>query len=200
MEGHGRESLFEEIDLSRTVGWFTSIYPVLLEVKSATPEDGLKAVSECLKGVPNKGVGYGLLRYMSKDEQIISKLERMTESEVSFNYLGQTDQMFSEGKGFVVSSQWRGPDRSAKGKRKYLIEVTGFITEGKLQVIWKYSRQLHDRSTIEKLAKAYLQALSRLIQFCQSSNAGENMPSDFSLAKLKQSELNRLLKDVEFEV
>ena len=200
VEGHGREYLFEEIDVSRTIGWFTAIYPILLEVKGATSEDVLKAVSEQLRKVPNGGIGYGLLRYMKKDDNLKPKLNQMAEAEVSFNYLSQIDQMFGEGKGFVVANERHGLDRSPGGKRRYLIEVVGVIAEGRLQVIWNYSRNLHNSGTIERLAEEYIQALSRLIRVPHPSGAKEDVAPDFPLAKLKQSELDRLLEDVEFEV
>ncbi|MBW4592042.1 MAG: amino acid adenylation domain-containing protein [Brasilonema angustatum HA4187-MV1] len=69
LEGHGREDLFEDVDLSRTVGWFTSIFPVLLKLENQNNlGEVLKSVKEQLRRIPNKGIGYGILRYLSIDE------------------------------------------------------------------------------------------------------------------------------------
>ena len=94
LEGHGREALDEEgLDVSRTVGWFTTIYPVLFALPAGNnSEDWIKGVKEQLRAVPNKGMGYGLLRYLSEDEDVVTSLQAMTPSQISFNYLGQFDQ------------------------------------------------------------------------------------------------------------
>ncbi len=87
LEGHGREDLFTDVDVSRTVGWFTSLFPVLLDISAATdPGEALKLVKEELRAVPNRGIGYGLLRYLSGTDALPAP-----QPEVSFNYLGQLD-------------------------------------------------------------------------------------------------------------
>ncbi|TMC21727.1 MAG: amino acid adenylation domain-containing protein [Chloroflexi bacterium] len=103
MEGHGREELLDEmLDVSRTVGWFTSLYPVVFILQQnggMEPSDRLsqqrrwiKTIKEQLRSVPHKGVGYGLLRYLSDDPELREQLASALPSEVSFNYLGQFDQ------------------------------------------------------------------------------------------------------------
>src|SRR5262249_7799663 len=94
LEGHGREVLDEEgFDVSRTVGWFTTIYPVLFALPSGgNKEDWIKAVKEQMRAVPNKGIGYGLLRYLGGDLDVATRLQSMSPSQISFNYLGQFDQ------------------------------------------------------------------------------------------------------------
>ncbi|MEE8584779.1 MAG: amino acid adenylation domain-containing protein, partial [Acidobacteriota bacterium] len=88
LEGHGREDLFEDVDLSRTVGWFTAVYPLLLQVEESGPGPALKSVKEQLRGVPGRGLGYGLLRYLGQGRETARRLEEMPQAEVSFNYLG----------------------------------------------------------------------------------------------------------------
>lgn len=91
-EGHGREDLFDDVDLSRTVGWFTTIFPVLLELKAADNlGDAIESIKEQLRAVPKRGIGYGVLRYLSGDADITSQLSAKPQPEVSFNYLGQFD-------------------------------------------------------------------------------------------------------------
>ncbi|MFP3519132.1 condensation domain-containing protein, partial [Pseudomonas sp. SIMBA_077] len=92
LEGHGREELFDSIDLSRTVGWFTSLYPVRLHAEGELPE-AIKAVKEQLRAVPAKGLGYGLLSYLGAPHAQES-LANLTAPRITFNYLGQFDRQF----------------------------------------------------------------------------------------------------------
>src|SRR5204862_2912758 len=93
LEGHGREDLFPDVDLSRTVGWFTTLYPVALTVPvDGDPGTVLKSVKEQLRAVPRKGIGYGALRYLTDAEGLHGPVP----PQVSFNYLGQFDHGFAE--------------------------------------------------------------------------------------------------------
>src|SRR5262249_20607140 len=83
LEGHGREEIIENIDLSRTVGWFTTIFPVLLDLRdSQTPADALKLIQQQLQRIPNRGIGYGLLRYLSRDLQIRERFSELPQAEI----------------------------------------------------------------------------------------------------------------------
>ena len=97
LEGHGREELGEEVDVSRTVGWFTTMYPVRLEIKAGSSSGAaLKGIKEQLRGIPQRGIGYGLLRYMRGTEEEQKTLQGASAAQVSFNYLGQVDQVLTE--------------------------------------------------------------------------------------------------------
>ena len=96
MEGHGREELFEDVDVSRTVGWFTSKYPVKLEAESEEIGEALKEIKELMRAIPKRGIGYGVLRYVSEDEEVKRRMRVGGKAEVRFNYLGQFDQVFKE--------------------------------------------------------------------------------------------------------
>src|SRR6185503_20884979 len=88
LEGHGREDLFEDVDLSRTVGWFTTLFPVMLDIRRIShPGEALQAVKEQLRQVPNHGIGYGLLRYLNEDPQVGQQLREQLKTEISFNYM-----------------------------------------------------------------------------------------------------------------
>ncbi|OMF36024.1 condensation domain-containing protein, partial [Paenibacillus peoriae] len=101
LEGHGREAIVPDIDITRTVGWFTSQYPVLLGVDGkAEVGQRIKRVKEDLRHVPHKGIGYGILKYMSQDDAHHSLA---LQPEISFNYLGQFDQDLENGD-IVLSS------------------------------------------------------------------------------------------------
>jgi fengycin family lipopeptide synthetase B len=199
LEGHGREDIFEGVDLSRTVGWFTTIYPLLLNLeKVSDPGEGIKSVKEQLRNTPNRGLGYGLLRYLSGDEMIAAALRSLPQAEVSFNYLGQLDQALPADSPFEPARESCGPVHSPRGSRKHALDVRGSIARGKLQLAWNYSDNVHRHSTIERLSQNYIEALRALIAHCQSPEAGGYTPSDFSLAELDQEALDKAFEDVEF--
>jgi amino acid adenylation domain-containing protein/non-ribosomal peptide synthase protein (TIGR01720 family) len=194
LEGHGREEIVEGCDLSRTVGWFTTIFPVLLEVSnSAAPGETLKSVKEQLRRVPNRGIGYGLLRYLRGDETISTQLEKLPQAQVSFNYLGQLDQVFSDGITlFILTSDPVGQSRGKLGRRKYLIEIDGAVRNGRLQVELVYSNELHRQQTIKAVAESLIRRLRKLIEHCVLREVREYTPSDFPLARLNERQLAQI--------
>jgi amino acid adenylation domain-containing protein/non-ribosomal peptide synthase protein (TIGR01720 family) len=193
LEGHGREEIFAEVDLSRTVGWFTTIFPVLLELREVDhPGEALKSVKEQLRCIPHGGIGYGLLRYLNGDEAIAEKLRTLPQAEVSFNYLGQFDQVLSSDSMFGLTKESSGPEHSQLGHRSYLLDVNAFVAGGQLQLDWIYNEHRHQRATIEGLAKGFVAALQALIAHCQSPEAGGYTPSDFPLARLDEQKLSKL--------
>ncbi len=197
LEGHGREDILDDVDLSRTVGWFTTIYPVSLDLEDADgPGEALKTVKEQLRRVPQRGIGYGLLRYLSEDEKAIKSLQALSQAEVSFNYLGQFDQALSETGPFRLARESRGPERNLRGRRSHLLGINGSITGGQLQLDWTYGENLHRRATIEALAQSFMEALRALIAHCQSPKAVGYTPSDFPDAELDQEDIDALMMEV----
>ncbi|GAB4190120.1 MAG: hypothetical protein Fur006_31930 [Coleofasciculaceae cyanobacterium] len=193
LEGHGREAIANDIDLSRTVGWFTTIFPVVLTLEGILePGEALKAIKEQLRSIPNRGIGYGVLRYLSKDAQ----LPTLPQAEVRFNYLGQFDQVLPESSLFKLAHQTPGASRSIAGDRRYLLDINGFVLGGELQLEWTYSEQIHQPTTIERLAREYLKALRSLITHCQSPDAGGYTASDFPQANLNQKDLEQFLAKI----
>jgi amino acid adenylation domain-containing protein/non-ribosomal peptide synthase protein (TIGR01720 family) len=193
LEGHGREELFEGVDITRTVGWFTAVYPIVLDPGAEVgPGEALKAVKEQLRAVPGKGVGYGILRYLRDDAALREQLAAMPKPEVNFNYLGQLDQALPESSPFRRARESAGHAMSPKNKRRHLINVVASVSSGKLSVRWFYSEARHRRSTIEELSQAFQSALEALIAHCLSPEAGGYTPSDFQKAKLGQDDITLL--------
>ncbi|MBV9790246.1 MAG: non-ribosomal peptide synthetase, partial [Chloroflexi bacterium] len=192
LEGHGREDLFEDVDLSRTVGWFTSLYPVLLTVDSAAdPGAAIKAIKEQVRQVPQRGVGYGLLRYLNNAEET-APLRAMPAAEVIFNYLGQLDRGAPTAGLLKPARGSSGLAQSADSPRGHLLEITGSVYEGVLQFSWVYSQAIHQRATIERVADDFMATLQDLIAHCLAPDAGGFTPSDFPLAQLDQNTLDKL--------
>jgi amino acid adenylation domain-containing protein/non-ribosomal peptide synthase protein (TIGR01720 family) len=193
VEGHGRESLDESLDISRTVGWFTTIYPVRLELKEGEDAgDGLKRVKEEVRGIPRRGIGYGLLRYLSGGE-IREQLDGRARAEVSFNYLGQFDQTLGNLELFGSVQEEAESARSGCNLRSHLLDIKAYVHKGRLQVEWVYSEAVHERTRIEALAGEFMAALRRLIAHCLSPEAGGFTPSDFPEAELSQGDLDDLI-------
>ncbi|MEK7327797.1 MAG: condensation domain-containing protein, partial [Chloroflexota bacterium] len=170
LEGHGREDIAPDVDVSRTVGWFTTLYPVRLDRPDDDPGEALKSVKEQLRRIPQRGLGYGLLRYLG-DESTREQLQALPPAEVSFNYLGQIDQALSGEALFDLAREGRGPERSLRGERAHLIDINGGIVGGRLQMEWTYSVAFHRRATIERVAEAFIAALRAIIAHCQSPDA-----------------------------
>jgi non-ribosomal peptide synthase protein (TIGR01720 family) len=191
LEGHGREPIFEDVDVSRTVGWFTTIYPVLLHVEQHdSPGDALRSIKEQLRAVPNRGLNYGVLRYLKNSGVQAGPAHNLPE--VGFNYLGQFDQSLAEDSNFSVAGESSGPVFSPRNKRPWLLQVDGYVQEGQLRLTFDFSRNMHRRATIESLSRDVLRALQVLISHCLSPEAGGFTPSDFPLASLDAKKLGRL--------
>jgi amino acid adenylation domain-containing protein/non-ribosomal peptide synthase protein (TIGR01720 family) len=198
LENHGREELFDDVDLSRTVGWFTCIFPALLGLPGAGgPGEALKAVKEQVRGVPAGGIGYGVLRYLCDDARRQALFEQFPEAEVSFNYTGRSGQTYSENALLAATGGNIGPAHSPLARRRYVFEVTGGVSAaGCLRIAWLYSENLHRRETVERLACGFTDALSEIISHCLSPGAGGHTPSDFAGAGLSQGELDDLLTEL----
>ena len=194
VEGHGREALFEDVDVSRTVGWFTSIYPVLLDTPGNRDSGALlKRVKERQRAVPRRGVGYGLLRYLREDDEIAEQLRQKPAAQILFNYLGQFDDAATEDSPFAPARESSGPTQSPEGERRYLFEVNGSVERGELHMVWTYSGAMYKRATVEQLADDYLSALRELVMLARGGEGAALTAADFPKAKLKQEHLDKLL-------
>jgi amino acid adenylation domain-containing protein/non-ribosomal peptide synthase protein (TIGR01720 family) len=188
LEGHGREHLDDSIDLSRTVGWFTTIFPVALRLPDPAAGWGaaLRAVKEQLRAVPGRGLGYGALRYLS------DTLPAADPAPVSLNYLGQLDA--DAGGPFRTVPGGLSGDQDPAARRTHLIDVIGRVEGGRLELVWEYSTARHDHATVRDLAERTAAALRAVLAHC-TSGAGGRTPSDFPLAGLDQAGVDALVGD-----
>ncbi|MBJ6641535.1 amino acid adenylation domain-containing protein [Streptomyces sp. DHE7-1] len=189
LEGHGREDqLFEDVDLSRTVGWFTSLYPVALTVPAGDWGTALKSVKEQLRAVPDRGLGYGVLRHLARDE----RLTGAPGPGITFNYLGRFD--WSADTGALVGSVPGGlGGAEAPGtERPHLLDVVARVEDDRLEITWYYSAGRHRAETVTSLAEGMLRALGDIVAHCAQPHAGGRTPSDFPLARLDQAAVDRI--------
>jgi non-ribosomal peptide synthase protein (TIGR01720 family) len=197
LEGHGRENLFDDVDVSRTVGWFTSLYPVCLQwTGSNNAGDAVRSVRRQLNRIPNRGIGYGLLRYLNDDAEVRRKLQAHPPPEITFNYHGQVDSTFAEDLPIGGAQESFGSVQSPRQTRTQLLDIVSGVTDGQLKVAWTYNRDLHLRSTIDRLAESFAKHLRALISASRDPRAVEYKPEDFPLAKLNQDQLNKVLSKV----
>jgi amino acid adenylation domain-containing protein/non-ribosomal peptide synthase protein (TIGR01720 family)/FkbM family methyltransferase len=195
LEGHGREQFVETVDVTRTVGWFTTIFPVVLPATSDDPGANLKRTKEQLRQIPREGFGYGLLRYLSRDSSVVDQMRELPRAEVCFNYWGQLDQMFPST--LFRAGLYRGFNRSPKQTRTYLLEINSSIVNGQLQTAWCYSENVHRRSTVENLANRFIAALRALIAHCQGRDALVYSPDDFPDVELSEHQLENVLAELD---
>ncbi|MFP2956465.1 amino acid adenylation domain-containing protein [Myxococcus sp. 1LA] len=193
LEGHGREALFDDVDVSRTVGWFTSSFPLEVELPEAgSPGDALRGLRDARRLLPVNGLGYGLLRHLRDDTA--ASLKGAPRAEVGFNYLGQLDAAARGSERFALTEEASGPWHGAGGRRPHRLEVNAVVREGRLKVTWVYSTHVHHRATIEAVAGDFMTSLHALMEGRGTPDAARRSPGDFPLARLSSTSLERLLR------
>ncbi len=167
LEGHGREEIHEKLDLSHTIGWFTSIFPVSLSINDPyNLEDSIRLVKETLEKVPHKGIGYGVLSYLTDEGTNL-----LTNPSLRFNYLGQWDNALQTEGLFSFSDEFYTASNSKENHPAYLIDINSQIINGCLQFSWGYSTNHYKKNTIEKWSENYIKNIRKIINSCK-----ENIP------------------------
>ncbi|MCD5997466.1 amino acid adenylation domain-containing protein, partial [Pseudomonas sp. CDFA 602] len=194
LEGHGRTPGADapaDLDLSRSVGWFTALYPLQLAPGGQSPAHAIKAIKEQVRQVPGQGVGYGVLRYLGEGG-LADQLAAREAPHVIFNYLGQFDPGRSAGGLFTWAEEDLGAslDPSADADSEWVI--AGQVRDGCLQLSWRYGAERFDSEVVQGLAERYLATLSELVDHCLSPGVAGVTPSDFPLANISQVQLDAL--------
>jgi non-ribosomal peptide synthase protein (TIGR01720 family) len=183
MEGHGREEIAAGLDLSRTVGWFTSIYPVLIDLEEVQDlASQLRVARQQLQAVPHRGIDYGVLRYLCDDSELRRQMAALPTPQVNFNYLGQVvpaaagDEL-EQTLFFGLAPESPGPEQSPSAARSALLYVVGIVTDGSLDMRWLYSREVFERSTIELVANTTMNELRAIIGGSTAGHADKALQS-----------------------
>ncbi|MDO3682129.1 non-ribosomal peptide synthetase, partial [Paenibacillus ehimensis] len=194
LEGHGREEIIPDVDVSRTVGWFTSQFPVVLELGQDEPVgQRIKRVKEGLRHIPNKGIGYGILRYLSAPQE---GMKFGVEPEISFNYLGQFDQDYKDND--LESSAYSGGlSISENAALDFALDLNGMVSEGELVLTILYGTTQYRRETVERLGGLLQSSLREIIAHCVAKERPELTPSDVLFKGLTLEELERLAERTE---
>ncbi|MCJ8273490.1 MAG: amino acid adenylation domain-containing protein, partial [Psychrosphaera sp.] len=187
LEGHGREDLDETIDLSQTVGWFTSLYPLTLSSDSFDYQSLICAVKEQTRATPNRGIGFGLLKYLARDEALLSA----PAGEILFNYLGQFDQSINDDNYLNPASESMGSTVSERRKQTYGLAFNGAVNDGRLNFGLNFDRARYTEQSMQALAGHVQAGLITLVNHCLEADAGCLTPSDFALANISADNLKQ---------
>lgn len=191
VEGHGREEIGEALDVSRTVGWFTTMVPTLLDLEACEEiSDCIKTVKEELRKVPNKGLGYGVLKYLTAAEYK-QELEFTLHPEICFNYLGQFDWDVTTGV-FEPSAYGTGSSIDPNRPSEYKLSLNGMVIDGELVFTCEYAAEVYRRETVECWMTRYAEQLRRLIAHCTQQIHSEKTASDFSSSGLEIDEVESI--------
>lgn len=188
------EDLFDDTNISLTVGWFTTQFPVCLTLeKDNNIAEVIKSIKEQLRGIPNKGIGYGLLRYLHHDVSVREQLSLENNNEISFNYLGQFVNVHENSSLISIADQPSGFSVSDANHRTHIIGLNAFISNGELMISWSYSGNLHKKETIENLGNIYIIELQQIVEHCLQPESKGYTPSDFPFTNINQDELDDVL-------
>ena len=198
LEGHGREAALidEAADISRTVGWFTTTYPVVIERIAAGDTGTLLTtvigMKEKLRAIPNKGMGYGLLRYLSGKEAA----PHTGRADITFNYLGDFGEVVNnEGEQvFQYAKEDRGAELDATAASETALGISGHTSSGILYMNISYSPAQYREETIRQLLDAYQASLSSIANLLPQQLAGQRTPSDLTYKSLNLDEIRHLEK------
>ncbi|WP_298420578.1 non-ribosomal peptide synthetase [uncultured Kordia sp.] len=202
LEGHGREDIFNTIDVTGTVGWFTSFYPLQINIGNVTnTSDLIKSTKEQLRLIPDKGMGYGVLRYFHPSESVRQTLANIP-WDIGFNYLGQFDNTMSGGTNewLARSVEGMGNSLSLETPFRTRLEINCSITGGQLIIVFGYVPKEYKKETIVKIAEGYVQKLKEIIKHCSEKEGVDFTPADYGLnGQLDYKELENFLESDETE-
>ncbi|MCX8130378.1 MAG: amino acid adenylation domain-containing protein [Clostridia bacterium] len=185
LEGHGREDIFEDIDVSRTVGWFTSIYPVRLRMNETDMDLQIKSLKEQIRGIPNKGIGFGILKYLN------GILRYDGQKHIRFNYLGDFKNISSSSV-FEVSNGITGSDCCKSNHMTCRLDINAMVFEDKLEISITYSKNKYTGETVQKFIDTFIERIREIISYCCSKDQVEFTPSDFDTIEISQNELDNM--------
>ncbi len=194
MEGHGREEIIDKVDITRTVGWFTTIYPFVLDVSSSKNEiENLIGIKEDLRKIPNNGIGYGILKYLSGE--ILTELK----PSIIFNYLGDfgNNDGGEEPSSLQFSSESIGENSNELNKADVLLDVSGVLLSDQLTMSIVFNERNYKTETIQRLADCFESNLSNLINSLSKIKKSYKTPSDLSFTGISQTEIDTISANTE---
>ena len=190
LESHGRMVEADAPDISQTVGWFTTVHPLLLSSGSEDVGEVIKRIKEQLRAIPGEGAGYGVLREIIEDSELVEAAEAQP-AQLIFNYLGQMDQVIGQESDFASAKEPIGPVYSPDYPREHQLSFNGMVTGGCLTFTLDYSKDEYKEERINNLVDSLKTALSKIVEHCTAQEKGVYTPSDFPLAELQQSSLDK---------
>lgn len=198
LEGHGREDIIPEVDINRTVGWFTSTF--LIHLNTNFENDLARQIienKEMLRAIPDKGIGYGILKYLSQNTEN-QNIGFHKKPEILFNYLGQFDSDVPKGV-FSVANEASGKTQADEYNALYPLSILGMVANHRLCMTFGYDAYKLEGQLVEKLVNQYQIILGKLIDFCAKQNTKTLTPSDLTHKSISIDALNSLQRKYDFE-
>ena len=203
VEGHGRDAFVDGLDVSRTVGWFTTVFPLSLELRERSAEAAVRSARAALRGLPMRGGAHGLLRYLHPDASLRRALAELPRSELLFNYLGSVDDLLPPDSPFEWAPEPGGRERSPAAPRAYRIEVNARVEKRSLTLDIEYSSAVHRAVSIARLGNAITTALSAIsvqasaptsrFEFANLDDTGLKRVTDLSQNKRVEQRVRRVV-------
>ncbi|MHB9940923.1 non-ribosomal peptide synthetase [Clostridium sporogenes] len=185
LERHGREAINDYVDVSRTVGWFTSMYPAYFSIEHEDIEDNIKSLKEQFRNIPNNGFNYSILKFLNKE------LKGQESKYVRFNYLGDFDNIIDKEK-LNISDIEFGLCSDNKNSLTAPIDIAAIIINKKLRVTAEYSKRRFKDEIVEKFIESYIETLKLILDKCSNKGFREFTPSDFDAVNISQEDLDAL--------
>ncbi|OEU67170.1 MAG: hypothetical protein BBJ57_13610 [Desulfobacterales bacterium PC51MH44] len=194
LEGHGRENVINGQNISRTVGWFTSIYPVLFDL----PVDRdigyqIKVIKETIRKVPNRGIGYGILKYLTRPDKK-KELSFSLNPQIGFNYLGQFDADAGT-ELFAVSTDLVGKPVNPEAERLCELEISGIILNNELEITVSYNNICFEKNSVTEFLNGFQEEMRKIIWHCQKKKTTDLTPADLTCSELSIDELEGIIYD-----
>ena len=193
LESHGRDGIRGNIDVSQTIGWFTTIFPLRLSMPSQLQGAALIAlIREQLRSVPDQGIGFGLLRYLSSEEMAAALNKNVMD--ITFNYLGNFDKGMQDKKWLSAAKESSGANIGSEVVFGPAIELVIKVVNQQLIMHWNYNSQKYDEATVNHLAIQFECNVIMVAQCCKDiDNYSPAIPAHFGLAgEVSWSELRNL--------
>ncbi len=204
LEGHGREKIIEDVDITRTVGWFTSQYPLILDLKKTDDlAFSIKNVKETIRRIPSKGIGHGILKYLTPAEKKES-IQFKQVPEIAFNYREKFEPGSNE---FIdqvsgIPGHCAGENIAPDYRTDYKINIECEVSEreGELTLYFSYNKKEYDGKSIERLTELFKDRLEMIIEHCMVKKQRELTPSDFGYPQMSIYELDRLSSEIKHNI
>ena len=203
LESHGREEISDEINVSQTLGWFTTEYPILVEVTDRADLTALlRNVKQANRSVPDKGLGYASLRYLDTEfQETFSRLEKANPSQVLFNYLGRFD---------TEQGHWQAQQREgvfadnfavflgAKETLLHEFEINIFVDDStgspQLACHWQWNKAHFSEQQVVELTHNIEVCIEHMLTWAKQDNAlhKTRVAADLALKSLTNAQLKTL--------
>ncbi|MDO5850912.1 MAG: amino acid adenylation domain-containing protein [Methanobacteriaceae archaeon] len=188
LEGHGREQIVPNMNINRTVGWFTSLYPVIFENIDDSIKNTIINIKETLKQIPQKGISYGMLQQKGFIEEQIPDL--------AFNYLGEFGEEDSISN-YQISNIPHGNKINSYNKIFTAMALSSYTMNKKFKASLKYNQDKYDPQLIKEIINQFKQELMNIIDHCKNIETPIKTVSDYSdTTVLTQEEFNTIEKRI----